>query len=434
MPLRFEEIRPLRAVTGLRPLKTARALPRVLLYAGKRFGKDSCARSAAALSYSSLLALVPLLTIALTVLSAFPAFSQARVELQELVFKNFLPDAGIEISDQVTSFVENATQTTGIGVVALAATALLLLSTITSAFNAIWRVADQRSLFLKLLVYWALLTLGPMLIGASLTLSSYGFAMVEWSGIDGYTRSFFDVTQFLPAVLSAGAFTLLYIVVPNRPVRFRHAFGGAIVAAFLFEVLKKGFALYLAHFPSYQALYGALAAVPIFLVWMYLSWAVILFGAEIAASLPEWRASLRRGEASGAPGARLALGLSILSRLNRAAQEGRKLRELSLMAGLPAGFDELGDVLHGLRRDGFVSRTSGANWVLSRDLTRAKLRDLMVSLDLTLDPGEGWPENVREVIAALSACGDELTDKPLAELLAVAPMADVEALAQVQFR
>ena len=252
-------------MSRLRPVKSLVDLLNILLYAGKRFVKDSCARSAAALSYSSLLALVPLMTIALTILSAFPAFSEARVQLQSWVFRNFLPDAGIEISDQLTSFVDNATQTTGIGVLALAVTALLLLSTINSAFNAIWRVADQRSLFLKLLVYWALLTLGPLLIGASLSLSSYGFAMVEWSGIDGYTRSFFNVTQFLPAVLSIIAFTLLYLVVPNRPVRFRHAVFGAVVAAFLFELLKKGFALYLTHFPSYQALYGALAAVPIFL-------------------------------------------------------------------------------------------------------------------------------------------------------------------------
>lgn len=421
---RFDPVGTLRAMTSPRPVKSLLDLPNILLYASKRFIKDSCARSAAALSYSSLLALVPLMTIALTILSAFPAFSEARVQLQSWVFRNFLPDAGIEISDQLTSFVENATQTTGIGVLALAVTALLLLSTINSAFNAIWRVADQRALFLKLLVYWALLTLGPLLIGASLSLSSYGFAMVEWSGIDGYTRSFFNVTQFLPALLSIIAFTLLYLVVPNRPVRFRHAVFGAAVAAFLFELLKKGFALYLTHFPSYQALYGALAAVPIFLVWMYLSWAVILFGAEIAASLPEWRANSRRGANCGAPGARLALGLSILARLQKAAQDGRKVRELSLVAGMPAGFDELGDVLSGLRRDGFVSRTSGAKWVLSRDLTCAKLKDLMVSLDLTLDPGEGWPENVGEVIAALSLRGEQVTERSLAELLAMAPVAE----------
>ncbi len=421
MSERHDFLRPLQALTSLRPVKGLLDLFNVLLYAAKRFAKDSCARSAASLSYSSLLALVPLMTIALTILSAFPAFSEVRFQLQNWVFRNFLPAAGIEISDQLTSFVDNATKTTGIGVLALAVTALLLLSTINSAFNAIWRVADQRALFLKLLVYWALLTLGPLLIGASLSLSSYGFAMVEWSGIEGYTRSFFDVTQFLPAVLSTIAFTLLYLVVPNRPVRFRHALSGAVIAALLFEFLKKGFALYLAHFPSYQALYGALAAVPIFLVWMYLSWAVILFGAEIAASLPEWRANLRRGANCGAPGTRLALGLAILSRLQKAAQDGRKVRELSLVAGMPAGFEELGDVLSGLRRDGFVARTSGAKWVLSRDLSCAKLKDLLISLDLTLDPGEGWPENVGEVITALARRGEAVSERPLAELLAFAP-------------
>lgn len=426
MLARFDPIKTLHSANNLRPVKTLRDLPSVMLYAGKRFLKDSCPRSAAALSYSSLLAMVPLLAIALTVLSAFPAFTEIRIELQSMVFDNFLPDTGVEISEQLAAFIENATKTTGIGVIALAVTALVLLSTITGAFNAIWRVSDQRSLFLQFLVYWALLTLGPLLIGASLSLSGYGYAMVEWSGIDGYTRSFFNVTQFLPAILSAGAFTLLFIVVPNRPVRFRHALLGAAVAAFLFEVLKKGFALYLTHFPSYQALYGALAAVPIFLVWMYLSWAVILFGAEIAASLPEWRANLKRGDESGAPGARLALGLAILSRLHLAAQDGRKVRELSLVAGFPASFDELGDVLSGLRRDRFVARTSGAHWVLSRDLSGVKLKDLMVSLDLTLDPGQGWPENVEEIIGTLNKSGEKITEIPLAELLATKPV--IEAL------
>ncbi len=384
-------------------------------YCVSRFASDKCPRAAAALSYSSLLAIVPLMAIGLGLLSAFPAFESLRDDLQAAVFANLLPDAGIEIDVHVAAFVDNARGMTGIGVLALAATAILLLSTITSAFNAIWRVADPRSLVARLMVYWAVLTLGPLMLGASLSLSSYGFAVVQWSGMDGYSSTF-GLTRALPFLLAAAGFTVLYTVVPARVVGIRHAAAGAVVAALLFELLKRAFGLYLLSFPSYQAVYGALAAVPIFLVWMYLSWAVVLFGAEIAAALPEWRAVRPSAAQSHGPGARLGLALAILTRLRVAAQTGEVLKEKHLARGLPASLDDLGIVLRRLRMNGFITRT-GSRWVLSRDLLAASLDELIEALDLSLEPGEAWSQPVRAILSELSASSADLRGRSLAEIL-----------------
>jgi len=384
-------------------------------YCAKRFGADNCPRIAASLSYSSLLAIVPMLALGLGLLSAFPAFKRISEDLQALLFENLMPEVGLEISDYISGFVANASQMTGIGVLALAVTALLLLSTITSAFNAIWRVSEPRSFAVRMMVYWAVLTLGPLMVGASLSLSSYGFAMVEFAGMEGYTRSF-GLTRLLPLALAAAGFTTLYLVVPARSVRMSHALLGGVVAAVLFEALKRAFGAYLQHFPSYQAIYGALAAVPIFLLWMYLSWSVVLIGAEIAAALPEWRAARRVNSGGGSPGSKLALALSILSRLRQAARDGKVLKETVLARGLPANLEDLGDVLSALRASRFATR-AGSRWVLSRDLAAVDLKELLVALNLTLEIDAPWPDSVKKVVADLAGSGEELTGRSVGDLL-----------------
>ena len=285
-----------------------RVLARFVAYCVRRFTADDGLRAAAALSYSTLLALVPLIAIVLAVLSAVDAFEGLGAELQERLLTAMLPDAAQAVSGQITTFVANAGRLTGPGVLGLAATAILLLNTITGAFGAIWHASEPRPLAMRLLVYWALLTLGPLLLGASISVSTYAFAAVRLTPIESYAVPLFGL---LPFLLSAAGCTLLFIVVPNRAVRTHHALAGGAVAAVLLELLKKGFGYYLANFPTYQAIYGALAAVPIFLVWMYLSWSVLLFGAEIAAALPEWRAAEARRQGRHGPGARLALALTL---------------------------------------------------------------------------------------------------------------------------
>lgn len=390
----------------------ARNLIQFAAYCGRRFADDQCLRRATQLSYASLLALVPILAICVGLLSGFPAFEQLRIDAQMLLYDNLLPDAGLEVSDQVASFVENARSMTGIGTAALVVTAILLLSAINGAFNAIWRVTEPRPIMIRVMAYWMVLTVSPLLLGASLSLSSYGFAQA----VVEHSDRAFGLTRLLPLLLTAGGFTLLYMVVPARSVAFTHALGGGVVAAALFEGLKAGFGFYLAEFPSYQAIYGAMAAIPIFLIWMYLSWAVVLFGAEIAAAAREWRLVGRLGAGSRGAGHRLALALALLYRLRNAARSGSVLKETALTRGLPADLEQLSSVLQALKNSGFVSR-SGGRFLLARDLTSASLEDLLRALDLDLNPGDGWPEGVEIIVAEAAEVGTGIRGKSLAAVI-----------------
>ncbi|GAB4393811.1 MAG: hypothetical protein Tsb0032_14610 [Kiloniellaceae bacterium] len=389
-----------------------RNLGRFAVYCGQRFMGDQCLRQATQLSYASLLAIVPILAICFGLLSAFPAFADLRAQAQLFLLENLVPNAGVEVSDKIATFVANARSMTGVGMGALLLTAILLLSAINGAFNAIWRVTEPRPLMVRIMAYWMVLTIGPIFLGASLSLSSYGFA----TAVLEHGDRAFGLTRLLPFILTTAGFTLLYMVVPARSVAFLHALTGGAVAAALFEGLKAGFGFYLKQFPSYEAIYGAMAAVPIFLIWMYLSWAVVLFGAEIAAAAREWRLVERLSEGSRGAGQRLALALALLYRLRNAARSGTVLKESALTRGLPAGLDQLSSVMQSLKEGGFISR-SGGRWFLARDLTAASMEDLLQALDLVLEAGEGWPDGVESIVAAAGEAGSGVKGKSLAALI-----------------
>lgn len=391
-------------------------LLRLFSYCLHRFMADGCTRQAAGLSYVSLLSLVPMLTIALAALAGFEAFDPVKSRLQNLILEGLLPQLGANVSNALNDFIDNAGRLTGPGVIGLAVTAVLLLSNITSAMNAIFHVAEARPLLIRLLVFWALLTLGPLLLGASFSISGYAFAAIQWAGVDRLT-GLLGLSRLVSILLAACGFALIYVVVPNRSVRFGHAFTGGLVAALLLEVLKFTFGLYLRFVPGYQAVYGALAALPIFLVWMYLSWSVVLFGGEVAAALPEWRAAEARGGVTNAgPGARLALALAILSRLRAASLDGRPPRERQLVSALPATPVEIDRTLSSLRRGGILERTLGGRWLLARDLTRVTLAELAERLNISFEPGEGWPVAVQAISATLAERGRDIAEQPLAVL------------------
>lgn len=386
-------------------------------YTAGRFLADDCLRQAAGLSYVSLLAIVPLFAIGLAVLAAFPAFDAVRLDLQAMVFENFLPATSAQVNDYIRDFLDNASKASGPGVVALAVTALLLLSNISDAFNAIWRVPSSQPIALRFLVYWALLTLGPLLVGSSLSLSSYAFAVVRLADLESYTGWVLPFSRLIAVGLAGLGLAMMFFVVPNRPVQFLHALCGGLVASVLFEVLKALFGLYLTHFPSYQAIYGALSTIPIFLVWMYLSWAVVLFGAEVTAALPEWRAAQARGRHAATPGEQLALALGILARLRKASHSGGSIAERALVRGLPATPAEIDLTLGKLREGGMVERASGNKWVLARDLVRTQLQELVVLLDLGLDPGAGWPIAAERTVQALATATRDRLALSLEQLL-----------------
>lgn len=406
-----------RWLAGLKFVFKAGRIGRFLGYAAGRFLKDGGPRQAAGLSYASLLAIVPLLAVGFSILAGFPAFESLHLKLQIYIYETMLPDAGLEISEYLIVFIDNAKKMSAAGMAGLAVTALLLMSNINGAVNGIWRVVEPRPLAARMVVYWTILTLGPLFIGASLMVSSYAFAAAQWFDATAF-GGFLALPKIVSTLFSVLGFALIYLVVPNRPVHPVHALTGGLVAAVLFELLKAGFGLYLRRFPSFQLVYGAVSALPIFLVWMYLSWAVILFGAQVAAALPEWRASQARGRSSADPGARMALALSILARLRDAGLAGKRVKEGQLGRGLPATPAELDQTLRALRKADFVERGRGSHWALCRDLSQASLGDLIAALDLSLAPGQGWHPAAESAAKDLAEASQAGQGRSIAEALA----------------
>lgn len=363
----------------------------------ERFQEDRCTQFAAGLSYASLLALVPLLAISLALLTAFPAFESAQEQLKTFIFDALPPEQAVSAAEQLDQLLANVSGLTGPGIVGLSVTAVLLLANIHGSLNAIWRVREPRPLSLQVLVYWALLTLGPLLFGASISISGIAFAPIqEFLGFTGeMTRA---ASRLLALFLAIAGFSVLYLVVPNRPVRISSAVTGGLVAGLGFELLKFGFGIYIANFPSYQIVYGALSTLPILLVWIYLVWVVILLGAEVAATLPEWRAASLRGFEDCGPLDRLPLALALLYRLKEAQQGKGPLRRRQMTADLPMPPAEVDLVLEALRKSGLITTTAGDRWLLALELSRFRLRDLLQSLGLTLEEGRHWPDPVSSIL------------------------------------
>lgn len=258
----------------------------------RRFDQDRCQRVAGALSFTTLLAIVPLTTVMVAVLSLFPVFGAWMNVIQDFIYSNFVPEAGEAVQKYLSQFAGKAGRLTAFGLVFLGVTSLMLMATIEQALNDIWRVENARKLTHRFLTYWALLTLGPILVAGSLALTSTLFALPFLGRAEVTMYQFLDVA--LPLLLEFGAAVLLYTVVPNVAVRWRNAFVGAAFAAIMLEVAKNLFATFVKYFASYKILYGAIAVLPIFLIWIYISWVIILLGAIVAATLNDSRPPPRK--------------------------------------------------------------------------------------------------------------------------------------------
>lgn len=392
-----------------------------LRYVADRFQRDRAVRMAASLSYTSLLSLVPLMAIALAMLAAFPVFDDIRDQIQIWAFQNFVPAVGEVVQDQVGAFIANAGKLTAAGVVGLAVTAVLLLVTIEDALNAVFRVERERSPLAKLLVYWTVVTLGPLLIGLSLSLQTYLAAASHWAvGRTGTAL----MTMPLPTLLSIVAFTILLMAVPNRRVRFRDAVIGGTVAGLIFAALRGAFGYYVSTADFYTNVYGAVAAVPIFLMWMFMSWTAVLVGAEITAALPERRAGFHR-EDQYARGARyLTVALEVLAMLAEAARHGSGgVSRADLLERTAVAEADLRPVLMKLLATDFIAQTLGKSYVLARDLTVTTLDDLLhamdqdLALDKTIATRSAWRPEVEGRIKSARESSLNALSTPLADML-----------------
>lgn len=340
----------------------------------RRFREDRCFQFAASLTYTTLLALVPIITIALTVLSALPVFTELTTQLKVFILSNFVPtSAGKIISVYMRQFSEQAAHLTALGIALLGVTAFMLMLTIDHAFNVIWRVRRQRSLLHRFLIYWAALTLGPLLIGASLSLTSY-LVSLSLGLVKGVPLIGMITLKMVPIALTIVAFALLYLIVPSRSVSRRHALIGGVAAGLAFELMKKVFTFYVSHFPTYTLVYGAFAIIPIFLLWIYLSWLVVLSGAVIAAALPYWNGA--DSQKMGTAGREFFAALAVLQTLYKAQQAGeflslQRLQNESDFA--PEDVEDILDRLNALKWAGSVMR---GGWVLTRSADAIKLAEI----------------------------------------------------------
>ena len=266
-----------------------RALFRLLRWVAQRFREDRCTRVAGALSFTTLLALVPLTAVTFAIFSRFEIFESWMTMSQEFIYGNFVPASGEAVSRYLQIFAANAGKLTIWGLLFLFLTSLMLMATIERVFNDIWHVPHTRKRLHRYLSYGALLVLGPMLIGISLSSTSYLISLPLFSR----HAPLGDLKVFLmaaaPMIFEWLAFWALYVVAPNYRVRLRHGLIGSLFATVIFEIAKRGFAFFVTHFANYKAIYGAIAALPVFLIWIYLSWTIILAGAVMTATLPEWR-------------------------------------------------------------------------------------------------------------------------------------------------
>jgi membrane protein len=258
----------------------------LIFYFARRVKREQIQVIAGYLSYVCLMSLVPLIVVMLSVMTAFPLFADLQVIIEQFVYKNFLPAAGDTVQEYLTGFVSNASKMSAVAIAFLFLAALLLISAIDKTFNKIWRVYEKRRTITSFAMYWMVLTLGPILVGASIAISSYLLSMVPVDEYDVYGL-FNILVRTLPLATSIIAFVILYIAVPNKVVPFKSAIVGALIAGVLFEK-KKAFAVYVTAFPSYQIIYGALATIPIIFLWVYVSWLIVLLGALITVSIQEY--------------------------------------------------------------------------------------------------------------------------------------------------
>lgn len=326
----------------------------------ERFREDRLGLTAGSLTFTTLISLVPLVTVMLALFSAFPIFTELQLALNRYLVQSVVPDAiARPVLGAITQFAAKANRLGAVGLLAFIGTAIALMLTIDRTLNGIWRVRRPRPLAQRVLVYWAAITLGPVLLAASVWLTSTALgASRGWLDDDLPAPLRDAIAAFLAwaeFALLAAALAALYRLVPNAPVRWRHAAAGGVLAAAGFVLAKKGLALYLKSVPTYSVVYGAFATVPILLVWIYLVWVVVLLGAVVAAHAPMLMAGLRRRPV--VPGGQAMLALEVLAWLE-AARQGPEagLSRDSLAARLRADPLQIEPVLDELVLIGWVGR------------------------------------------------------------------------------
>ena len=390
-----------------------------LRYLINRFIEDRLNANAAALTFVSLFAFVPLLTVTLSIASALPAAGDIEAKLSDFLLQFLLPESSTQVVQYLSTFIDQARSLTVFGVGILLVTAVLMLRNIEKALNDIWRNRANRRPLQSFLLYWAVLSLGPAAIGLGLGVRAYLFAATnDWGGIQLFGLGSILVS-LLPFAISTIGLTALYAVVPNCQVPFRHALIGGVFAATTFTVARMVFTAVMAE-SSYALVYGAFAAVPLFLLWIYVTWIIVLAGAVLAHSLSAFQTT---EQAQTPP---LMKALDILYLFWRAQQQGRGIAELEIIRPnevLKDGIDadswrRIRDVLINAQ---WLKRLDRGHYLLSRDLHQVTLATLAYMMraepDYHLNPQHlGWQKDASRLLREMRDQEATALNLPLAAL------------------
>ena len=348
-------------------------------YVVRRFIDDGCQQNAAALTFLTLIALVPLMTVGFAMCSAVPAFETFGSDVQSFVFEHFVPISGSEIQDYLNDFSERARSLTFLGIVILAVAAYTTLRNIEKSFNRIWRTREHRKGLSTFLLYWAILTLGPVLLGAGIVMTTYlkVFASnVDVLGVMPYTL------KYLPWLLTSLTFTLLFFAVPNCKVPLRHAAIGGLISGACFEIAKSLFATFVSN-SSYQQIYGTFVTIPLFLLWLQFSWLLVLSGAEIVRALSAYHSRYSRQHPD------LIVGTHVLYQFWQQQKTGAAVSEQFFLDqkwlfGHSVNREQWERLRNQLLKHKVLTVTEHNDFILSRDLYSLSLWDLQLMLNSKL--------------------------------------------------
>lgn len=373
------------------------------------FLEDDGLYRASALAFTSLLAIVPLMAVGIALFSSFPVFHNVSGPVQDFIFDNFVPNTGKAVQTYLLQFATQVSKLSIWGVVFLFVTALTLMVTIESAMNKIWRVNTARQGAAALLLYWAILSLSPFFISLSLAASSYLISMPFFRNHEAPSL----LLSALPFLLSLTGFTLLYLIVPNRPVKWQHAIWGGLFASILVESAKRGFTFYLSRYNEYELLYGAFAAIPIFFIWVYWVWIITLLGAEISYAL-----SVHHQRRNGRVLCGFLHALLWLQQLWLRQKDGKSmsLNELIDSSDQPFEIDSEA-MINQLKRLELIHNDDQGNFLLSRDLGTVSLYWLSRHLPYPLPCAENVANSHSPLISSWQTVF-ERSDQALQQLLA----------------
>lgn len=360
---------------------------KIIRFVWFRLEQEKIIQLAASLTFTTVLAIVPLLAVVLSLFTAFPLFHDFSDALQNFMFNSLMPPV---VSDNIMKYLNEfalqASQLTKIGGTFLVLTVIMLIMSVESALNDIWHVKRQRPFGQKMLVYWALITVGPILTGASLWTTA--FLARESLGLVNEIHALLEITlQFIPFVLSGIGFAALFAIVPNCKVKTNDALAGGFLTAIILESMKFGFAYYISQFSTYTVIYGAFAALPVFLIWIAVSWLGVLLGATCAANLSAIR--INQLERLPRPGASLIEAIAILQALNDArGSVPPGCSNDTLISTLRIRHDSLAALLDTLAELGMVANAHWAGhdrWIMACDPSTASLAPLINRLAIDLN-------------------------------------------------